>query len=114
LYQGNLLVCQQCLYSKKQLQVDFGFDQTANSKAVADRHYVKPEEVLPDVRKAVNDAVFRPHRGSTAKDVVYVLHAFQKKSPTGIRTARPDVELVTKRLRMAQKYFEERHGEEKK
>ena len=28
-----------------------------NSKAVADRHYVKPEEVLPDVRKAVNDAV---------------------------------------------------------
>jgi integrase len=29
-----------------------------NSKAVADRHYVKPSEVLPDVRKAVNDAVF--------------------------------------------------------
>jgi integrase len=28
-----------------------------NSKAVADRHYVKPSEVLPDVRKAVNDAV---------------------------------------------------------
>jgi hypothetical protein len=28
-----------------------------NSKGVADRHYVKPSEVLPDVRKAVNDAV---------------------------------------------------------
>jgi len=28
-----------------------------NSKAVADRHYVKPEEVLADVRKAMNDAV---------------------------------------------------------
>jgi len=28
-----------------------------NSKAVADRHYVKPSEVLPDVRKAVNEAV---------------------------------------------------------
>ena len=28
-----------------------------NSKAVADRHYVKPEEVLPDVKKAVFDAV---------------------------------------------------------
>jgi hypothetical protein len=25
-----------------------------NSKAVADKHYVKPDEVLPDVRKAVN------------------------------------------------------------
>jgi integrase len=28
-----------------------------NSKGVADKHYVKPTEVLPDVRKAVNDAV---------------------------------------------------------
>jgi hypothetical protein len=28
-----------------------------NSPEVADRHYVKPSEVLPDVRKAVNDAV---------------------------------------------------------
>lgn len=28
-----------------------------NSKAIPDRHYVKPAEVLPDVRKAVNDAV---------------------------------------------------------
>jgi hypothetical protein len=28
-----------------------------NSKAVADRHYIKPEAVLPDVRKAVNDAL---------------------------------------------------------
>jgi integrase len=28
-----------------------------NSKAVADRHYVKPKAVLPDVRKAVNDAL---------------------------------------------------------
>jgi hypothetical protein len=29
-----------------------------NSKAVADKHYVKPAEVLPDVRKAVNGAVY--------------------------------------------------------
>jgi hypothetical protein len=28
-----------------------------NSKRVADKHYVKPTDVLPDVRKAVNDAV---------------------------------------------------------
>ena len=28
-----------------------------NSEAIADKHYVKPAEVLPDVRKAVNDAV---------------------------------------------------------
>jgi len=71
----------------------------------------------PGVFEVVED-----HRGDTYRavytvrfeDVVYVLHAFQKKSPTGIRTARPDVELVSKRLRMAQKDFEERHGQEKK
>ena len=28
-----------------------------NSKAVADKHYITPTTVLPDVRKAVNDAV---------------------------------------------------------
>jgi phage-related protein len=36
------------------------------------------------------------------EDVVYVLHAFQKKSPSGIRTAGPDIELVSARLRVAQ------------
>jgi len=41
---------------------------------------------------------------------VYVLHAFQKKSPRGTKTARPDVELVTKRLKAAQQDYEERYG----
>src|SRR5713226_5650736 len=41
---------------------------------------------------------------------VYVLHAFQKKSPRGIKTARPDVELVTKRLKTARQDYEERYG----
>jgi phage-related protein len=41
---------------------------------------------------------------------VYVLHAFQKKSPKGVKTARPDVELVTKRLKVAQQDYEDRYG----
>lgn len=32
-------------------------------------------------------------------DAVHVLHAFQKKSKSGIATPRPDVELIHKRLR---------------
>ena len=43
-------------------------------------------------------------------EVVYVLHAFQKKSPTGIRTARIDVELIERRLKLAQQDYEARHG----
>lgn len=37
---------------------------------------------------------------------VYVLHAFQKKSPSGIRTATSDVELVRERLRRAREDYE--------
>ena len=44
------------------------------------------------------------------EQVVYVLHAFQKKSPSGIRTAKKDVDLVAERLKTAQKDYEERHG----
>lgn len=35
-------------------------------------------------------------------DAIYVLHAFQKKSPSGIRTAKHDVDLVHERLKRAQ------------
>lgn len=43
-------------------------------------------------------------------EAVYVLHAFQKRSPSGIRTARADVESVVERLRRAQREHEEHHG----
>ena len=41
---------------------------------------------------------------------VYVLHCFQKKSPSGIRTARADVNLIHSRLRMAREDYEVRYG----
>jgi hypothetical protein len=44
------------------------------------------------------------------KEVVYVLHAFQKKSPKGIKTAQVDVDLVTRRLKIAQQDYEARYG----
>jgi phage-related protein len=47
-------------------------------------------------------------------EVVYVLHAFQKKSPSGVRTARRDVDLVAQRLKVAQKDYEEHHGKPKR
>ena len=44
------------------------------------------------------------------REVVYVLHAFQKKSPTGVRTARGDVALIGRRPKLAQQDYEARHG----
>lgn len=37
---------------------------------------------------------------------VYVLHAFQKKSKRGIRTPKPDLELVERRLKMAEEHYD--------
>ena len=44
------------------------------------------------------------------EEVAYVLHAFQKKSPRGVRTARGDIDLVERRLKAAQQNYEVRYG----
>ena len=45
-----------------------------------------------------------------AEKALYVLHAFQKKSPSGIRTAKRDVDLVEQRLKQAERDYEEHYG----
>jgi phage-related protein len=44
------------------------------------------------------------------REIIYVLHAFQKKSPKGIKTARGDIELLERRLKLARQDHEERYG----
>jgi phage-related protein len=44
-------------------------------------------------------------------NAVYVLHAFQKKSPRGIETRQSDIASVKERLKMAQQDYEEKHAE---
>ena len=43
-------------------------------------------------------------------DAVYVLHAFQKKSPHGIAARLSDVALIRERLKAARQDYEVRHG----
>jgi phage-related protein len=65
----------------------------------------------PGVLEVVED-----HRGDTFRAVytvrfesaVYVLHVFQKKSTRGIKTAKVDQDLITRRLRDAQRDYEAR------
>jgi len=66
--------------------------------------------------------IVEDHRGDAYRAVyavkfsqaVYVLHAFQKKSPKGIKTAQKDVELVSRRLKVASEDYEARYGKQKK
>jgi len=54
------------------------------------------------------------HRGDTFRavytvrigDAMHVLHAFQKKSKSGVATPRPDVELIEKRLKVVLARYE--------
>jgi phage-related protein len=67
----------------------------------------------PGVMEIVED-----HRGDTFRavytvrfaDAIYVLHAFQKKSKSGIKTPRADQELIASRLKDAARDYEERYG----
>jgi phage-related protein len=60
--------------------------------------------------------IVEDHRGDTYRavytvrfaDVVYVLHAFQKKSKSGIKTPKEDVNLIAERLKRAQEDYESR------
>jgi phage-related protein len=69
----------------------------------------------PGVLEIVED-----HAGNTFRaiytirfaEAVYVLHAFQKKSPKGIKTARREVELVSERLKQAREDHQERYAQE--
>lgn len=71
----------------------------------------------PGVFEVVED-----HRADTYRAIytikfekaIYVLHAFQKKSPSGIKTARRDIELIGRRLSEARVDYEVRYGEDKK
>src|SRR5579863_4743300 len=62
-------------------------------------------EVVEDYRGDAYRAVYTVRFA----DAVYVLHAFQKKSPSGIKTPRRDVELVAQRLKLARQDYEARH-----
>ena len=42
--------------------------------------------------------------------VVYVLHAFQKKSKKGIETTKRDIEIVRTRLKFAEAHYRENYG----
>ena len=67
----------------------------------------------PGVFEIVDDqpgGTFRAAYTVRFQKAVYVLHCFQKKSPSGIRTAKTDIDLIGERLKMARADYEVRYG----
>jgi phage-related protein len=67
-------------------------------------------ELVEDNNGDTYRAVYTVH----FEEVVYVLHAFQKKSPNRIRTAQLDINMVERRLKIAQQDHQSRHGKPKR
>ena len=64
-------------------------------------------EIVEDSRADAYRAVYTVRFA----EAVYVLHCFQKKSPSGTRTAKTDVEMIERRLKAAQADYEARYGQ---
>jgi len=56
-------------------------------------------EIISDHNKNTYRAVYIAKLG----DDIYVLHSFQKKSKTGIKTPKQDIDLIKQRLALAKK-----------
>lgn len=63
-------------------------------------------EIVEDHDRATFRTVYTVNFGG----VIYVLHAFQKKSNTGIATPKPDMDLIRARYRTAQAHYRENYG----
>ena len=61
-------------------------------------------EVVADRRGSAYRAVYTVRFAAR----VFVLHVFQKKSTSGIATPKPDMELIRRRLRLAEQIAKER------
>lgn len=64
-----------------------------------------------EVVEDFDDDTYRAVYTVRLADVVYVLHAFQKKSKKGIATPRRDIDLIKARLRMAGQIHEARSSQ---
>ena len=63
-----------------------------------------------EIRIRDSQGIFRVMYVAKFEEAIYVLHCFQKKSPSGVRTARTDIELIHERLKTARADYEVRYA----
>lgn len=68
-------------------------------------HKTKPLKGFSGVMEIVSNYATDTYRAVYATkigDAIYVLHTFQKKSKRGVRTPKKEIDLILRRLKMAQ------------
>ena len=93
----------------------------ATRSASCSRAVLRPLQNPGRARARACFELVEDHQGGTWRVVytvrfakaVYALHCFQKKSPSGVRTARTDIELIHERLKTARADYEVRYAKKK-
>ena len=57
-----------------------------------------------EITEKFSKNAYRSVYAANIGDKLYVLHVFQKKSPTGIKTAKKDVDLIKQRYKFAKSF----------
>ena len=55
-----------------------------------------------EIRSRYRTNTYRAVYMTNIDDTIYVLHAFQKKAKSGIQTPKKEIDLIKRRLKMAQ------------
>ena len=63
-------------------------------------------EIVDDYEGNAWRAIYTIH----FSDVIYVLHAFQKKSKKGVNTPKTEIDLIKRRLKYAKEHYERHQG----
>ena len=87
-----------------QVQREFGY-ALYQAQIGEQHHKTKPLKGFSGVMEIVSNYATDTYRAVYATkidDAIYVLHTFQKKSKKGIATPRKEINLIKRRLRMAQ------------
>jgi phage-related protein len=56
------------------------------------------------------DRTYRTTCTAKIGDIIYVLHAFQKKAKSGIATPKRELDMIERRLKTARKHYEENYA----
>jgi phage-related protein len=67
-----------------------------------------------ELRDSDRDGTYRLVYAVCFKEAVYVLHCFQKKSKTGIKTTEMDKKLIAERLRDAKDHYQAHYADKLK
>ncbi len=81
--------------------------RAAETKAseVRGQFAIRPSQISEESQDDFDGGAFRAVYTVRFADVVYVLHAFQKKSKKGIETPKSDIDLINHRLEVAEQGY---------